>query len=61
MEEVRLNLHPRLIGAAVVAVLTSLVADGVLEGPWQAVAVAAIAGVSALVAKNDTEPPGGVA
>jgi hypothetical protein len=33
----------------VIAVLTSLVADGVLDGPWQAAAVAAIAGVSALV------------
>lgn len=49
----RLQLHPRLVGAAVVAVLTSLVADGVLTGPWQAIAVAAIAGVSALIVPAD--------
>jgi predicted deacylase len=53
VEVVKLQLHPRLVAAAVIAVLTSLVADGVLTGPWQAIAVAAIAGVSALVVPAD--------
>ena len=49
----KLKLHPRLIAAAALAVLTSLIAQGVLSGPWQGVAVAAIAGISALVAPTD--------
>lgn len=56
----KLRLHPRLIAAASLAVLTSLIAQGVLSGPWQGVAVAAIAGISALVTptdgRNDDEP-----
>lgn len=50
VEEVRLRFDARLIGAALVAVLTSLLAQGVLSGWWQAGAVAAIAGVGALLA-----------
>lgn len=44
----KLQLRPRLIGAAVVAVLSTLIAQGVLTGTWQSVAIAVIAGVSAL-------------
>jgi hypothetical protein len=56
---VKIEWSPRLMGAAVIAVLTTLVAQGVLTGTWQSVAVAAIAGVSALLVPSGEDPPNG--